>query len=84
MRELQEELAIAVSPVRKVWENETASGVRLHWWLVTSSDEPTPNPEEVAECMWMTAQELADEQSTLATNLGFLKAMDNGEFDLRS
>ena len=79
VRELQEELAITVSPIRKVWENETTSGVRLHWWRVTTAEEPTPNPAEVAECMWMTAKQLASDESTLATNLAFLKALELGE-----
>ena len=79
VRELQEELAITVSPLRKVWENETTSGVRLHWWRVTTAEEPTPNPAEVAECMWMTAKQLASDESTLATNLEFLKALELGE-----
>jgi len=82
VRELQEELAITVSPIRKVWENETASGVRLHWWLVETQEEPTPNPEEVAEWMWMTAEQLASEQSTLATNLAFLNAIECREIEL--
>lgn len=84
VRELREELAISVAPIRKIWENETPSGVRLHWWRVEMNvgEVPTPNPEEVAECFWMTAAELAKDPGTLSTNLEFLRRLEQEDFEL--
>lgn len=83
MRELQEELGIAVEPVRKVWESETRSGVALKWWLVTvvSGEVVVPN-EEVAQYFWMTLDEIKEHPKTLFTNREFARAVITGKIDI--
>lgn len=84
VRELQEELNVAVTPVRKIWQNYTQSGVKLHWWLLIlpEGEHPKPNPNEVAAWFWMNAAELNGRRETLLTNREFLKAVAKGEIDL--
>ena len=83
-RELLEELNIRVSPIRRLWESETRSGVLLHWWLVHPIGEllPTPNPDEVARCFWMLPAEITKQRATLQSNREFLAALIEGEFTL--
>ncbi len=58
VREVQEELGIAVKPVRKVWECPSSDGAfTLHWWLGEQVDPHAsldPDPREVAATRWVT------------------------------
>ena len=58
LREMQEELGLAVKPVAKVWECLTDDGgYRLHWWTVDEDGGPiTPAPDEVAGTRWVDAE----------------------------
>ena len=84
IRELQEELALVVRPIRKVWENQTRSGIVLHWWRVEveSTQPPRPSPEEVASYSWLRLRAFQAMPNALETNLDFLKALDAGEIQL--
>jgi 8-oxo-dGTP pyrophosphatase MutT (NUDIX family) len=55
VREVREELGLAVTPVAKVWECDTHDGAfRLHWWTARLGDgELRPDPGEVAEARWV-------------------------------
>lgn len=77
VRELHEELALNVTPLRKLWENSTQSGVLLHWWLtkIVDSEQPVANPDEVAEWFWLTEQQILSDSRTLMTNRQFLVRM---------
>jgi 8-oxo-dGTP diphosphatase len=59
VREVREEVGLAVSPLAKVWESETDDGrFRLHWWTAeTGTDEVVPDPGEVSEFRWVTPEE---------------------------
>jgi 8-oxo-dGTP diphosphatase len=59
VREVREELGLAVAPVAKVWECDTDDGAfRLHWWLAeVVGGELTPDPGEVAEVRWLPPDE---------------------------
>ncbi|TCC44667.1 NUDIX hydrolase [Kribbella capetownensis] len=62
VREVQEEIGLAVTPLAKVWESATARGdYLLHWWTAAASPgEVTADPREVSETRWVTpAQFLA-------------------------
>lgn len=84
VRELQEELALVVRPVRRLWSCRTAWDVDLAWWLATMDDaaQPLPNPAEVAEAFWMEPLALAALEDLLPSNRGFLAALDAGEVHL--
>ena len=62
VRESAEELGLDVTPVAKVWECPTDDGsFTLHWWTATApSNDVRPDPGEVAETRWVTAQEFLE------------------------
>lgn len=59
IREMREELGIDVKPTAKIWECCTDDGsFLLHWWSADlPPDEMSPDPGEVAEIRWVTAEE---------------------------
>ena len=59
VREMQEELGLAVRPLAKVWECLTDDGgYRLHWWTVEEDGGPlAPDAGEVGAMKWVTAGE---------------------------
>jgi 8-oxo-dGTP pyrophosphatase MutT (NUDIX family) len=60
VREVHEEVGLAVSPLAKVWQSETDDGTfRLHWWTATETGNGTivPDPGEVSEVRWVTPAE---------------------------
>jgi len=60
VREVREEVGLAVSPLAKVWQSETDDGTfRLHWWTATETGNGTivPDPGEVSEVRWVTPAE---------------------------
>ncbi|MET7488004.1 NUDIX domain-containing protein [Streptomyces sp. NPDC005538] len=60
VREVHEEVGLAVSPLTKVWESQTDDGhFRLHWWTATETGNGTivPDPSEVSEFRWVTPAE---------------------------
>lgn len=83
-RELREELGVAITPQRYLWECTTPWEVHLSWWL--AGLEPTavlvPNPREVAEVHWLTLEEMAQLPELLISNHRFLQALQRGEFSL--
>ncbi len=84
VRELQEELAAVVKPVRRLWESVTPWNVHLAWWLadLAPQSQLTPNPAEVDSVYWYTPAELAALPDLLESNRVFLQALDAGKIDL--
>lgn len=74
-RELHEELAARVRPVRRLWSSVTAWGVELAWWLaeLDQTAELIPNPAEVASIHWLTPVELDALEGLLESNREFLR-----------
>jgi len=83
-RELLEELAVQVRPVRRIWTSQTRWGVHLAWWLTTLpvDAELRPHPAEVEATYWFTPSELRRQASVLPSNLEFLDAFEAGVFQL--
>ncbi len=82
IRELEEELALPVSIENHLWSSVTSWGTHLEWLLVRRSSEhsPIPNPEEVAEVMWMTEAELLGGLDILSSVSDFFEALHAGRF----
>ncbi|MDQ3963738.1 MAG: NUDIX domain-containing protein [Actinomycetota bacterium] len=59
IREIDEELGLAVAPIAKVWECPTDDGAwKLHWWTAAMrTDQLFPDENEVAETRWVTPEE---------------------------
>ncbi|MGI9474895.1 MAG: NUDIX hydrolase [Rubripirellula sp.] len=84
VREMQEELAIDVAPIRLCWRSVTDWGTELAWWLAHLDHDITPiaNPEEVAEVHWMQRDEIRTAHQMLPSLPTFLDAWERGEIDL--
>lgn len=86
VRELFEELTATVSPVKRLYENATPSGVQLAWWLATLAPNSLliPNPREVASVHWLSTPQIRYLPGLLVTNHDFLDAFERLEFSLDS
>ncbi|MGD9648430.1 MAG: NUDIX domain-containing protein [Pirellulales bacterium] len=84
VRELREELGVAVTPRRRLWENTTHWGVWLAWWAAELADdaELVPDPAEVAEFHWLSIAEMRQLPGLLSSNHEFLDAVERGEIVL--
>ncbi len=84
VREMDEELAINVRPIRRCWRSVTSWGTNLAWWQAELDEQvvPVANPAEVAEVHWMTFDEIRRANDMLASLPTFLDALDNGEIEL--
>lgn len=84
VRECREELAAIVEPQECVWRNVTAWGTSLAWWTVTLSPDAdlVPHPIEVAEILWLSADEMIREPTLLDGNRTFLEAVIGGTIRL--
>ena len=83
LREMREELSLVVQPIKSVWQNVTASGVQLDWWLtmIDQAAQIVPNPDEVASFDWLTLDEMLALELLLPTNRDFVHAVRRGEID---
>jgi len=81
VREIREELGVAIEPIRRVWRSVTPWQVELSWWLsrIAEGELLRPNPAEVASVHWQTAGELRRLPNLLESNHHFLDALDAGE-----
>ncbi|MCH7813046.1 MAG: hypothetical protein IID40_03400, partial [Planctomycetes bacterium] len=61
-----------------VWDwTRPDGGLMLDWWRVETADhQVTPNPAEVAEVRWLTAQQIRDLPDALPGLLEFLAHFD--------
>jgi (d)CTP diphosphatase len=84
VREVQEELAVAVTPRRRLWRSTTRWGVELAWWQadLAAGEEPVPHPAEVESVHWHTLEEMATLEGLLDSNREFLAAIARGEICL--
>ncbi len=81
VRECHEELAARVEAQACVWRSVTSWGTSLAWWTVALADDGdlVPDPVEVEEIFWRTAEELLAEPDLLEGNREFLEAVIRGE-----
>ncbi|HEY0692386.1 MAG TPA: NUDIX domain-containing protein [Kribbella sp.] len=73
IREVHEEVGLAVTPLTKVWESVTGDGLfRLHWWTAeTEPGEVIMDPGEVSDARWVTAKEFLTMEPTFAADREF-------------
>lgn len=84
VREIEEELAVVVTPIRRLWSSVTSWGVELAWWLadIEPDTQPIPSPAEVESVHWCTIDEMDQLPHLLESNREFLAALRRGEFAL--
>ncbi len=84
VREMQEELAIDVEPIRLCWRSVTPWGTNLAWWLADLDQQvvPVPNPDEVAEIHWLNSGDIRMTKGILPSLPPFMDAWESGKVDL--
>jgi len=84
VRELREELGVAIRPLARLWASVTPWQVALSWWSAAwnAADRLVPHPAEVESVHWLTAVEMRQLPELLSSNRAFLDAHDRGEFQL--
>ena len=85
VREFQEEVGMAMRPIRRLWRCVTPWKVQLAWWLgeVAPGETPVANPREVESVHWLTPVELAAMPDLLLTNREFLALVARRQIELR-
>lgn len=84
IREFQEELGVAIRPIRPLWISISPWKVELRWWTVDipARETITPNPMEVESFHWFTPAEISNLPDSLPSNFEFLAAWERGDFTL--
>ncbi len=84
IRELREELGVAVRPIRPLCSTVTRWRHALAWWLAEMDEDALlkPNRDEVESILWATPDELAAMPDLLDGNERFLTALKQGEIEL--
>lgn len=67
IREAREEIGVDIEVTERVWDHTTPNGSwKLCGYLATiTAGEPTPNPDEVQELLWVTSDEGASHPEAL-------------------
>jgi len=84
IRELREEIAVEVRPLRPIWRCVTDWKVELAWWLADLPPDAVPvaNPAEVESIHWYTPAEMLRLPDLLPSNREFLELVLRGEIEL--
>jgi 8-oxo-dGTP diphosphatase len=84
VRECREELAALVEPRACVWRSMTDWGTSLAWWTARLVDdrELVAHPVEVAEILWLSAEEMLFHPDLLQGNRPFLDAILAGSLEV--
>lgn len=85
-REMMEELQLPIHIERHLWSSVTRWGTKLEWLLCHRAERitPTPNPDEVAEVMWLTGEEILARNDLLGSLPDFFEALERRQFQLGS
>jgi 8-oxo-dGTP pyrophosphatase MutT (NUDIX family) len=78
IREMHEELGSTVRPRRRVWKWDSPTSELTLWgWTADYPDgELRPDPDEVAEVLWLTGEEVIGHADAMATNEDFVKSLE--------
>jgi 8-oxo-dGTP pyrophosphatase MutT (NUDIX family) len=77
IREMQEELGIAVKPIQCVWrwDSPTTDLTLWGWTADCLGTEIKPDPAEVAEVFWLRSDEISNHPDAMPTNRSFVQAL---------
>ena len=80
VREMREELGVEVEPVARLDQAVSPWGTQLFWWHCHLESKPTfvLHPEEIAEVLWLTLDELLAHPDLLESNHLFLERLRGG------
>ena len=76
-REMMEELGITIKPIRQCWRWESAEHpLTLFGWVAEwTGGELQPALAEVAEVLWLTAEEAVEHPDAMPSNRGFVTCL---------
>jgi mutator protein MutT len=77
VREMREELGIVVKPNRCVWRWDSPTTELTLWGWIAEWDgaELKPDANEVAEVLWLKAEEITEHRDAMPTNRSFVEAL---------
>jgi len=77
IREMREELELEVAPLRCLWRHDFPDAPMTLWgWRAElGGGEPIPDPEEVEEVLWLTADEAASHPDRTDQMVSFVAAL---------
>jgi 8-oxo-dGTP diphosphatase len=80
VREMREELGVFVEPIVRLDQDVSPWGTQLFWWHCRLESKPTfiLHPEEIAEVLWLTLDELITHPDLLESNQLFLERLRGG------
>lgn len=84
VREMREEISVAVKPIRLCHRSVTPWGTRLAWWLAGLDEraDPIANPDEVAEIHWMSPADIETASNVLPSLPEFIAQWRAGQIEL--
>ena len=76
-REMIEEVGVSVTPLRCCWRWDSPAAPLTLWGWLARQETPDlrPNPLEVCEVLWLTAQEAIAHPDAIATNEQFVRCL---------
>jgi mutator protein MutT len=83
VREIREELGIAVRPLRHVWTWAAADRpLRLLGFLCEwTAGDLRPDPAEIEEVLWLSGEEVTHHSDAMPTNRDFVLALESADLD---
>ncbi len=79
IREMREELGVAINPIKHCWTWEAPDRpLKLFGWiaeLAVGTVELRPDPAEIAEVLWLTAEEAISHPDALSSNRSFVACL---------
>ncbi len=79
IREMREELGVAINPVKQCWKWDSPDKpLTIFGWIAELlTDDLQPEPTEVAEILWLTADEAIEHPDAMPTNRDFVTCLMN-------
>jgi 8-oxo-dGTP diphosphatase len=83
VREMKEELDAAVRPIKHIWHwvNPDRNVTLWGWTAELLPGQIEANPNEVAEILWLSGDEVAEHPDALPSNRLFVKSLKNLQAD---
>ncbi|HEY8665151.1 MAG TPA: NUDIX domain-containing protein [Tepidisphaeraceae bacterium] len=77
VREMKEELGVTVTPLRQCWrwDSPTTNLTLFGWTALLESGELRPDPFEVEEILWLSAEEGTNHPDAMETNRDFIACL---------
>ena len=79
-REFLEEIGVACTPIREIWQSRSPWGIALSWWMVEIPRLASfqINEAEVTWCRWLDHEQMRTHPDLLVSNAHFFEAVEQG------